>query len=146
MDLPETVRVSAATRELIERREALQDVGEQPHGLTLRSSGEEPPAFSVQLDSHPISARCEVAPEGRRGVVRFVGCPGGVPRPLVAVELDSPQGEDVQEGGCWLDGVEYFVPSRPTAPVVWKTPKDVVCGNFPELDPFADLDSDSDQP
>mmetsp|Transcript_44746 Transcript_44746/g.83586 ORF Transcript_44746/g.83586 Transcript_44746/m.83586 type:complete len:140 (+) Transcript_44746:48-467(+) len=139
MDLPPTVRVSAATLQLIDRREALQEAA-----LEKPSQAE---SFAVQLNSHPLDSRCEVAPGGRRGVVRFVGCPGGVPRPLVAVELDSPQGDDIQTSGRWLDGVEYFKPSAERAPVVWKSPQDVVCGDFPELDPFADLEiSDGELP
>ncbi|CAL1173880.1 unnamed protein product [Cladocopium goreaui] len=126
MDLPSTVRVSAATRELIERRELLQE--NQPVDVTRPEL----------LQSHPLGSRCEVSPGGRRGVVRFVGRPGGL-QICVAVELDEMQGDDVQLGGRWLDGVTYFEPSRADAPVVWKAPKEVVCGDFPELDPFADL-------
>merc|ERR1712146_749427 len=74
-------------------------------------------------------------------------CPGGVPRPLVAVELDLPEGPDMQRGGTWIDGQQYFRPSREDAAVVWKAPQEVVCGDFPELDPFAGLDdSDDDGP
>ena len=69
--------------------------------------------------------------------------PGGISQPLVAVELDMAQGPDVQRGGHWVDGKEYFTPSSYEAPVVWKPPADVTCGDFPEDDPFAGL-SDSD--
>ncbi|CAE8619633.1 unnamed protein product [Polarella glacialis] len=133
--LPDTVRVTAATLARIAAREALQEAGE----TETDAPGAE------QLATHPVGSRCEVAPGGRRGVIRFVGCPGGIPRPLVGVELDMSQGEDVQTGSGWLDGVEYFnqLLSRPDAPVVWKQPKDVVSGEFPEIDPFAGL-SDSD--
>eukprot|EP00434_Breviolum_minutum_P038883 symbB.v1.2.034501.t1/scaffold4452.1/size39499/2 len=126
MDLPSTVRVSALTRELIEKRELLQEY--RPTEVTSPEV----------LRSHPIGSRCEVAPGKRRGTVRFVGRPGGL-QLCVAVELDEMQGDDVHLGGQWLDGVTYFEASRPDAPVVWKALKEVVCGDFPELDPFADL-------
>ncbi|CAK9047002.1 Tubulin-folding cofactor B (AtTFCB) (Protein EMBRYO DEFECTIVE 2804) [Durusdinium trenchii] len=139
MDLPSTVRVSAQTRELIEKREALQSEG-PPQTVQETSSVE---AMMLQMASHPLGARCEVSPGGRRGQVCFVGRPGGL-QILVAVELDMSQGDDVQLGSRWLDGIRYFEPSREDAPVVWAQPKDVVCGDFPELDPFADL-SDTEQ-
>ncbi|CAJ1362262.1 unnamed protein product [Effrenium voratum] len=66
-----------------------------------------------------------VSPGSRRGVVRFVGIVGGLAQSLVAVELDMSQGDDVHLGARWLDGVEYFTPSREDAPVVWKLPKEV---------------------
>eukprot|EP00931_Biecheleriopsis_adriatica_P013788 TRINITY_DN115299_c0_g1_i1.p1 TRINITY_DN115299_c0_g1~~TRINITY_DN115299_c0_g1_i1.p1 ORF type:complete len:147 (-),score=32.00 TRINITY_DN115299_c0_g1_i1:80-496(-) len=138
MELPSTVRVTPATLQLIESREALQAVPSE-EGSKLQQAA----PLAVKLPQHPVGSRCEVAPGGRRGVIRYVGCPGGVPRPLVAVELDVSQGDDVQLGGCWMDGVEYFLPSHADAPVVWKQPADVVSGDFPEIDPFADL-SDSD--
>eukprot|EP00933_Yihiella_yeosuensis_P080616 TRINITY_DN94077_c0_g1_i1.p1 TRINITY_DN94077_c0_g1~~TRINITY_DN94077_c0_g1_i1.p1 ORF type:complete len:142 (+),score=16.88 TRINITY_DN94077_c0_g1_i1:40-465(+) len=136
MDLPDTVRVSAETLKRIEARELLQSLPPDVNDGSFEPS-------SQTLSTHPVGSRCEVAPGGRRGLIRYVGCPGGIPRPLIAVELDLAQGEDVQTGGHWLDGVEYFKPSRPEAPVVWKQPDQVVSGDYPEEDPFAGL-SDSD--
>jgi len=132
---PPTVRVSAATAARILQREALQ-AADPNDPATM---------FAATLPDHAVGSRCEVSPGGRRGVVRFVGHPGGVPRPVIAVELDEPLGSDVQQGGKWMDGLDYFEPSRPDAPIVWKPPFDVVCGDFPELDPFADLDDSEDE-
>mmetsp|Transcript_4560 Transcript_4560/g.10054 ORF Transcript_4560/g.10054 Transcript_4560/m.10054 type:complete len:151 (+) Transcript_4560:34-486(+) len=132
------VRVQATTLERIALHEAAQALpGEE--ALNSTSAAE----ARVQL-SHPVGARCEVSPGARRGVVRFAGCPGGIPKPLVAVELDLPEGPDRCEGGCWLDGEQYFTPSMPHASIVWKRPEEVLCGDFPEEDPFAGL-SDSDE-
>eukprot|EP00930_Biecheleria_cincta_P038261 TRINITY_DN26290_c0_g1_i1.p1 TRINITY_DN26290_c0_g1~~TRINITY_DN26290_c0_g1_i1.p1 ORF type:complete len:131 (+),score=11.95 TRINITY_DN26290_c0_g1_i1:52-444(+) len=130
MDVPATVRVTAATLDRIAAREAAQASGLSEVAAT-------------KLPTHAVGSRCEVAPGGRRGTVCYVGRPGGIDRPLIAVELDEPQGSDLQKGGAWIDGQVYFEPSNPDSAVVWKTPADVICGDFPALDPFADL-GDSD--
>merc|ERR1712070_1246705 len=102
MDLaPPTVRVTEQTRERIAWREAVQAqalVDETVVTGTTPSSGSRCAGaeFTQVLPSHPVGARCEVGPGNRRGVVRFVGCPGGIPHPLVAVELDEPLGPDRQ--------------------------------------------------
>lgn len=85
MELPGTVRISAATRELIASREAVQDTAA----------------------GHQVGSRCEVAPGGRRGTVRWVGRPAGL-QLCVAVELDVAQGDDVQLGSRFLDGAMAF--------------------------------------
>eukprot|EP00927_Polykrikos_kofoidii_P050269 TRINITY_DN44186_c0_g1_i1.p1 TRINITY_DN44186_c0_g1~~TRINITY_DN44186_c0_g1_i1.p1 ORF type:complete len:164 (-),score=29.92 TRINITY_DN44186_c0_g1_i1:251-742(-) len=159
LDLPPTVRVDPRTAQLIAVREALQDLSGQATAIAEQAAedaeaaheaakaGASPFAASVarKLTSHPVGGRCEVAPGGRRGSVRYVGCAGGIQSVLVAVELDSPQGPDTQVGGRWIDGQEYFKPFRPDVQgIVWKSPAEVVCGDFPEEDPFAGL-SDSDE-
>eukprot|EP00928_Gymnodinium_smaydae_P054888 TRINITY_DN38585_c0_g1_i1.p1 TRINITY_DN38585_c0_g1~~TRINITY_DN38585_c0_g1_i1.p1 ORF type:complete len:175 (-),score=47.88 TRINITY_DN38585_c0_g1_i1:82-606(-) len=173
MEAPEGVRVSAATLDRIAAREAALNSASDPAAAARNAKAQlsrtaatavseadvNRLAFTAQIcalaaagkqsapeepePDHAVGARCEVVPGGRRGTVRFVGRPGGVPRPLIAVELDFPQGDDTMTGGTWLDGQSYFEPARAGAAVVWKQPSEVVCGDFPEEDPFADLE-DSD--
>eukprot|EP00747_Dinoflagellata_sp_TGD_P005063 gnl/TRDRNA2_/TRDRNA2_112769_c0_seq1.p1 gnl/TRDRNA2_/TRDRNA2_112769_c0~~gnl/TRDRNA2_/TRDRNA2_112769_c0_seq1.p1 ORF type:complete len:172 (-),score=26.60 gnl/TRDRNA2_/TRDRNA2_112769_c0_seq1:68-583(-) len=134
--LPSTVRISEATLARLAARDA----------LSQQAADGSREGFPLSDPSLPApGSRCEVAPGGRRGTVRFAGCAGGIPRPLIAVELDMPQGDDTQRGGCWIDCVEYFKPSNPDAAIVWKAPKDVVIGDFPEEDPFAGLSDSEDE-
>lgn len=140
--LPATVRANPETLENIDKREALQnsavsEVLAQRIFTDAAASRGVPEGFA-----QCVGSRCEVAPGARRGTVRFAGCPGGLPKPLIAVELDLPQGDDVQTGGAWIDGVVYFEPSSPDASVVWKAPAEVVIGNFPPEDLLFDSDEE----
>ena len=82
-----------------------------------------------------VGARCEVAPGGRRGVVKFLGPVDGMPDGVwVGVHLDDPLGKNdgTFKGAAIFDSE----PNHGT----FARPKNVQCGHFPnELD-----DSDDD--
>merc|ERR1712176_1552145 len=101
LDLPDTVRVKPQTAELIANREKLMNAAAADEEAAKKAAGYEVDAAEVatgltpaghatsqKLPSHSLDSRCEVNPGGRRGVVRYIGCVGGLPKPLIGVELD----------------------------------------------------------
>lgn len=143
-DLPATVRANPETLERIDKREAAQNNAMAAAvAQAISAAAAVDPAKSQDLGAL-IGSRCEVVLGARRGTVRYAGCPGGIPKPLIAVELDFSQGDDVQRGGAWLDGAVYFEPSSPEAPIVWKTPAEVVIGDFPPEDFLLDSDEEGE--
>ncbi|GAA5909943.1 hypothetical protein JCM8208_006394 [Rhodotorula glutinis] len=106
------------------------------------SSSAPPPALPADLAP---GARCEVAlsPElSRRGTVRFVGPTefGAKDDSVwIGVEWDEPVGK----GDGSVDGKRYFETAPLRASFV--RPDKVKVGDYPELDPFADLEDDDDE-
>jgi tubulin-folding cofactor B len=112
----------------------------------------------IDLTPYVVDARCEVNPGGRRGTVKFVGPLGedtpdedGVvtkvmgdniygkdPITFVGIQLDEPTGHN--DGTH--HGQRYF--ECPPKYGLFAKPQNVTIGDFPELDPFADLESDDE--
>jgi tubulin-folding cofactor B len=100
---------------------------------------------------YEVGGRCELNPGGRRGTIRYVG-------PMVeeaaddstkvfglkdeikflGIQLDEPTGHNDGSVG----GHKYF--ECPAKYGVFAKPGNVEVGDFPELDPFADLDSEDE--
>jgi len=100
---------------------------------------------------YEVGARCELNPGGRRGTIRYVG-------PMVeeaaddstkvfglkdeikfiGIQLDEPTGKNDGSVG----GHRYF--ECPEKYGVFAKPDNVTVGDFPELDPFADLDDEDE--
>lgn len=98
---------------------------------------------AAKLATIHINDRCRVINiEGeRRGTVRFVGKIGhldGGKQDWVGIEFDEPVGKNNGD----IDGVQLFT-CRPNHGSFVK-PKQVEVGDFPELDPFAEDDSDEE--
>jgi len=102
----------------------------------------EPPPGKETVEGVEEGMRCEVQPGARRGVVMFVGEPkegGGLaPGYWVGVKFDEPLG--MNDGT--VKGVKYF--ESPARHGAFVRGKNIQVGDFPEIDPFADL-SDSDE-
>lgn len=86
----------------------------------------------------PINSRCECNPGGRRGVVKYVG-PVGKTGTFIGVALDEPLG--MNDGS--KDGKTYFECKGPKYGC-FSRPENVTAGDFPERDPFADLDDEDE--
>jgi tubulin-folding cofactor B len=116
---------------------------------------EKPP--EVDLTPYVVGARCEVNPGGRRGTVKFVGplaeepdddgvvtkvmgsnIYGSEKITFVGIQLDEPTGKN--DGSH--EGQRYF--ECPPKYGLFSKPHNVTIGDFPELDPFADLESDDE--
>jgi tubulin-folding cofactor B len=116
-------------------------------------------APEVDLTPYVVDARCEVNPGGRRGTVKFVGPlvedtpdeEGVVTKVMgaaniygtseitfVGIQLDEPTGHN--DG--MINGQRYF--ECPPKYGLFAKPHNVTIGDFPELDPFADLESDDE--
>lgn len=87
-----------------------------------------------------VGMRCEVQPGARRGVVKFVGDTKGLLGlgHWVGVALDEPLG--MNDGS--VKGVQMFDCSDRHG--TFCRGKNIQVGDFPEIDPFADM-SDSDE-
>lgn len=95
----------------------------------------EPTVEEVKI-THPVGSRCEVNPGGRRGEVKWVGEMKNQPDMVyIGVRLDEPTGKNDGE----VKGVRYF-DAGGSSYGCFQRPEFVTCGDFPELDPFADLD------
>ncbi|KAF1790644.1 CAP Gly-rich domain [Phytophthora cactorum] len=88
-----------------------------------------------------VGDRCEVQPGGRRGQVQYLGeIPEIAPGYWVGVQFDEPVGK----GDGSVKGATYFKCEDKYGGFV--RPHNVAVGDFPMLDPFADLsDSDDDE-
>jgi tubulin-folding cofactor B len=116
-------------------------------------------APEIDLTPFVVDARCEVNPGGRRGTVKFVGplvedtadedgvvtkvmgadnIYGKDPITFVGIQLDEPTGHN--DG--MINGQRYF--ECPQKYGLFTKPHNVTIGDFPELDPFADLESDDE--
>merc|ERR1719198_2733303 len=114
-------------------------------------------APEVDLTPYVVEARCEVNPGGRRGTVKFVGPlveeadeDGVVTKVMgsniygqdsitfIGIQLDEPTGHN--DG--LHQGTRYF--QCPPKYGLFAKPQNVTIGDFPELDPFADLESDDE--
>ncbi|KAI5960694.1 hypothetical protein CANMA_003956 [Candida margitis] len=98
---------------------------------------------AAKLATIHVNDRCRVINiEGeRRGTVRFVGKIDHLDngkQDWVGIEFDEPVGKNNGD----IDGVQVFV-CRPSHGSFVK-PKQVEVGDFPELDPFAEGDSDEE--
>jgi tubulin-folding cofactor B len=109
------------------------------------------PKKDVDWSIYEIGARCEVNPGGRRGTIKYCG-------PLVeeaadestkvfglketinfiGIQLDEPTGHN--DGS--VNGHRYF--ECPAKYGVFAKPDNVNVGDYPELDPFADLDDEDE--
>jgi len=98
-----------------------------------------PKAKEVDWSLYMVGARCEVNPGGRRGTVKYVGAIGDRPEWYVGVKFDEPVG--LNDGT--KDGKVYIEDCPPKYGAFVK-PENVEIGDFPELDPFADLGSDDE--
>lgn len=87
-----------------------------------------------------LGSRCEVAPGAKRGVLVFLGRPlpgSGLPAGWWAgVRFDEPVGK----GDGSLAGVRFFDAQPGYGSLV--RPDRVACGDFPEIDEFADDEPD----
>jgi len=113
----------------------------------------------IDMTPYVVGARCEVNPGGRRGTVKYVGelgdatavkddegvvtkVMGGTygkdPIVFVGIQLDEPTGHN---DGAY-NGTHYF--ECPPKYGLFAKPENVTIGDFPELDPFADLESDDE--
>ncbi|CAI5724407.1 unnamed protein product [Hyaloperonospora brassicae] len=87
-----------------------------------------------------VKDRCEVQPGGRRGQVQYLGeVPEIAPGFWVGVQFDEPVGK----GDGSVKGTTYFGCEQKYGGFV--RPYNVAVGNFPVLDPFADLSDDEDE-
>jgi len=94
------------------------------------------------IEGIEVGNRCEVQPGARRGTVMYVGEAkegGGLGAGYwVGVKFDEPLGK--HDGS--VKGVKYF--ECPDKHGAFVRGKNIEVGDFPEIDPFADL-SDSDE-
>jgi tubulin-folding cofactor B len=101
-----------------------------------------PPPGKESVEGMEVGNRCEVQPGARRGTVMYVGEAkegGGLgPGHWVGVKFDEPLGK--HDGS--VKGVKYF--ECPAKHGAFVRGKNLEVGDFPEIDPFADL-SDSDE-
>jgi len=97
------------------------------------------PEKEVDMEAYVVGARCEVNPGGRRGTIRYVGPVGESADTFVGVRFDEPVG--LNDGT--KDGKVYFDDCPPKYGA-FARPQNVTVGDFPELDPFADLGSDDE--
>lgn len=84
-----------------------------------------------------VGHRCEVAPGGRRGEVKFVGKASSMPSGFwVGIELDEPMGKN----NGTVKGIQYFECGDNYGVMV--RPDKVEVGDFPPIDEFADLEDE----
>ncbi|RLN86791.1 hypothetical protein BBJ28_00013899 [Nothophytophthora sp. Chile5] len=87
-----------------------------------------------------VGDRCEVQPGGRRGQVQYLGeIPEIAAGHWVGVQFDEPVGK----GNGSVKGTVYFECEQKYGGFV--RPHNVNVGDFPPLDPFADLSDDDDE-
>lgn len=88
-----------------------------------------------------VGDRCEVQPGGRRGQVQYLGeIPEIAPGHWVGIQFDEPVGK----GDGSVKGRAYFKCEQKYGGFV--RPHNVIIGDFPALDPLADLsDADDDE-
>jgi tubulin-folding cofactor B len=94
------------------------------------------------IEGMEVGNRCEVQPGARRGVVMYVGEAKGSglgKGHWVGVKFDEPLGKH----NGFIMGVKYFeCPDKHGAMI---RGKNVIVGDFPEVDPFADLSESEDE-
>eukprot|EP00397_Hematodinium_sp_SG-2012_P042642 GEMP01047211.1.p1 GENE.GEMP01047211.1~~GEMP01047211.1.p1 ORF type:complete len:122 (+),score=26.81 GEMP01047211.1:39-404(+) len=81
-----------------------------------------------------VGLRCNVPLRGR-GEIIYVGQPAGLQRTFLGVKLDEPYGNS---DGTFLDGVRYFETHEKYG--IYIAPTEVDIGDFPPVDPFAELE------
>jgi tubulin-folding cofactor B len=87
-----------------------------------------------------VGDRCEVQPGGRRGQVQYLGeIPEIAPGYWVGVQFDEPLGK----GNGSVKGITYFKCEQKYGGFV--RPHNVAVGDYPVIDPFADLSDDDDE-
>lgn len=101
-----------------------------------------PPSGPESVEGLAVGNRCEVQPGARRGAIMFLGEVEGLAGGghWVGVKFDEPVGKS--DGTC--KGKRFFecVPTYGA----FTRGRNVTAGDFPEVDPFADLeDSDDDE-
>lgn len=108
----------------------------------LEGIKEERPETPRNVDEiYKVGARCECNPGGRRGTVQFVGKLGKKEGTWIGVALDEPSGIN---DGTYQDK-KYFECKGPKYGC-FSRHENCNVGDFPELDPFADLGlSDEDE-
>jgi len=99
---------------------------------------ERPPTPSNIRETHAVGSRCEVQPGGRRGEVAFVGNVKHAPGTWIGIKLDEPMG--MNDGS--VKGDRYFECGEKYG--CFARIENVNVGDFPERDPFADLDDDDE--
>lgn len=93
-----------------------------------------PPTPTNVRETYAIGNRCEVNPGGRRGIVSFCGGVKHAPGTWIGITLDEPMGMNdgsVKEERYFVCGEKYGCFARI---------ENVAVGDFPERDPFAELD------
>jgi len=102
-----------------------------------------PPPGADSVKGIEVGNRCEVQPGARRGEVMYVGeakGEGGLGAGhWVGVQFDEPLGKN--DGT--VKGVKYF--ECPAKHGAFVRGKNVTVGDFPEIDPFADLSDSEDE-
>lgn len=92
-------------------------------------------AFEEMAQSIHVGDRCEVNPGGKRGVVMFVGLAEGLGSgQWIGVQYDEPVGK--HDG--MVKGTRYF--QCPAGHGVMVRPDKVQVGDYPELDPFDEVE------
>lgn len=99
---------------------------------------ERPPTPSNVRETHAIGSRCEVNPGGRRGEVAYVGEVKHAPGTWFGVKLDEPQG--MNDGS--VKGERYFECGEKYG--CFCRIENISVGDFPERDPFAELDEEEE--
>mmetsp|Transcript_4874 Transcript_4874/g.8684 ORF Transcript_4874/g.8684 Transcript_4874/m.8684 type:complete len:273 (+) Transcript_4874:221-1039(+) len=113
-----------------------------PYFTFLKENRREPknlnPPGPETLEAFKIGDRCQVQPGDRRGEIKWLGeCEAIGPGAWVGVNLDEPLGKG--DGTIKKTGQRLFECSSNHA--VFARPDKVEAGDFPELDPFAELES-----
>ena len=99
----------------------------------------EPPPGAESVEGIEIGNRCEVQPGARRGVVKFIGESDALKAGhWVGVQLDEPLG--MNDGS--INGTVLFECAENHGSMC--RGKNITVGDFPEVDPFAELE-DSDE-
>jgi tubulin-specific chaperone B len=114
---------------------------EKKRGGKLAEVAEPPPADVAAECRVEVSARVEVRPGGKRGVVRHVGngLHGLPPGWWIGVEFDEPVGKNDGE----VKGVRYFTCGKAHGGFV--RPSNTSVGDFPPRDDLSDRDEDEDE-
>ncbi|CAK9087234.1 Tubulin-folding cofactor B (AtTFCB) (Protein EMBRYO DEFECTIVE 2804) [Durusdinium trenchii] len=133
-----------AKRENSLRNYKLKMREKDPHWTFLPENRREPknknPPTEEDVAPFKIGDRCEVQPGSRRGAVAWKGAAEEIGNGFwVGVQLDEPLGKS---DGSAKGKVLFKCPPKHG---VFARPDKVTVGDFPELDPLAELSSDDDE-
>jgi len=93
------------------------------------------------IEAFNIGDRCEIQPGSRRGTIAWKGANEGIGNGYwVGVHLDEPLGKG--DGAIAKTGDRLF--ECPANHAAFVRPDKVTAGDFPELDPLAELESDDE--
>lgn len=121
-----------------EYNEKMRKMNPNWKGDQVQENPERPPTPINARETYTLGSRCEVNPGGRRGEVAYFGNIKGVEGTYIGVKLDEPMG---QNDGT-KNGERYF--EAPEKYGCFSRCENVVVGDFPERDPFADLDDEDE--